>query len=307
MLDENGEDVSSEFSVRMHSGELTIEKRKVTFSSISACKTYDGDPLTTADLPDLGISVSGDGFVMQEGVRFTLTGSRTLSGVSKNTFRYEAMGSTNLDNYEITEEYGELRVISRSAETKYPVTVSVRSVSVIYDGNEHTVSELDGLSVLVDGHTYTVTGLSVERTERNAGEYPVEISGEAVVLDHEGNDVTEEFSLRKESGTLVIHRRNVLLTSASAEKEYDGKPLTVNSVSVSQDGFAYGEGAITDVTGTQTLVGSSYNTFTYSLQPNTLAHNYNITKEEGILSVVNRGARYEIQLETNSLRTRYDG
>ena len=307
VLDENGEDVSSEFSVRMHSGELTIEKRKVTFSSISACKTYDGDPLTTADLPDLGISVSGDGFVMQEGVRFTLTGSRTLSGVSKNTFRYEAMGSTNLDNYEITEEYGELRVISRSAETKYPVTVSVRSVSVIYDGNEHTVSELDGLSVLVDGHTYTVTGLSVERTERNAGEYPVEISGEAVVLDHEGNDVTEEFSLRKESGTLVIHRRNVLLTSASAEKEYDGKPLTVNSVSVSQDGFAYGEGAITDVTGTQTLVGSSYNTFTYSLQPNTLAHNYNITKEEGILSVVNRGARYEIQLETNSLRTRYDG
>ena len=307
VYDAEGNDVTGEFAIRMHEGTLNILRRSLIFTSASAYKVYDGDPLTTANLPDQGITISGDGFVMNEGVRFQVTGSRTLTGLSRNTFSYEAEGATDLNNYAIETEFGELRVISRNADQKYPIRVAVKSVSALYDGKEHEVSEIEGCTVLVNNHTYTVEGLSVHVSAIDAGEYEAVILGEARVLDHEGNDVSEEFALTKENGTLIIHRRNVELTSASAEKEYDGSPLTVTTVTVSYDGFAEGEGAVYDISGSQTLVGSSFNSFTYRLNLNTKASNYNITKNEGILSVVNRTARYEIVLEANSMNTKYDG
>lgn len=75
--------------------------------------------------------------------------------------------------------------------------------------------------------------------------------------------------------TYTINPRPVTLTSASAEKEYDGTPLTNNTVTA--EGFVNGEGATYTVTGTQTEVGSSENNFTYTLNSNTKAGNYRIT------------------------------
>ena len=56
-------------------------------------------------------------------------------------------------------------------------------------------------------------------------------------------------------GWLKIFPRVITLTSASAEKVYDGTALTNDTVTVGGDGFASGEGATYDVTGSQTLVG----------------------------------------------------
>ena len=75
------------------------------------------------------------------------------------------------------------------------------------------------------------------------------------------------------------------MTSASDEKVYDGHALTNNKVTASVDGFAEGEGATYDVTGSQKDVGESKNTFSYTLNEGTNADNYNITKTEGTLKV----------------------
>ena len=84
-------------------------------------------------------------------------------------------------------------------------------------------------------------------------------------------------------GTLTISKRPVTLTSADDEKVYDGTALTNDEVSVGGEGFATGEGATYDVTGTQTEVGSSANAFSYILNEGTKADNYEITKVEGTL------------------------
>ena len=86
-------------------------------------------------------------------------------------------------------------------------------------------------------------------------------------------------------GTLSIKKRDVTLTSATDKKVYDSTPLTNDTVTVSGDGFVDKEGASYSVTGSQTLVGSSANTFTYTLNEGTKADNYNITKVEGTLTV----------------------
>ncbi|MCQ4805151.1 hypothetical protein [Holdemanella sp. MSK.7.32] len=90
--------------------------------------------------------------------------------------------------------------------------------------------------------------------------------------------------------TYKITKRSVTLTSATVSKVYDGSALTNTSITVSGDGFVEGEGASYEVTGTQTEVGNSANSFEYKLNENTLASNYNITKVVGTLTITSAPA-----------------
>ena len=87
------------------------------------------------------------------------------------------------------------------------------------------------------------------------------------------------------SETVKITKRAVTLTSGSAEKVYDGTALTNHAVTVGGDGFIDGEGAEFDVTGEQTHVGTSENTFSYALNDGTLAGNYDVATSNGTLTV----------------------
>lgn len=83
--------------------------------------------------------------------------------------------------------------------------------------------------------------------------------------------------------TYTITRRDVTLTSGSATKEYDGTALTNDTVTA--EGFVDGEGATYTVTGAQTDVGKSENTFTYKLNDGVNENNYKINCVEGTLEV----------------------
>ena len=300
VMDPEGNDVTDQFAVATQNGKLEIAKRKVTLTSATDSKQYDGTPLTKKE-----VTVTGDGFATGEGATYNVTGSQTAVGSSKNTFSYKLNDNTKADNYEIKEELGTLTVNDRAV--KYEITVAANSDTVPYDGNEHTVEGLKENTFTVDGVKYTVSGLTAKATGTDVDEYTSEIKGTAVVTDEAGNDVTKQFIVHKTDGKLIINQRNVTLTSASDEKKYDGKPLTNGEVTVTGDGFANGEGASYDVTGSQTVVGSSDNEFTYTLNANTKAKNYNITKETGTLTVTNRDAKYEITVEANSATAPYDG
>ena len=97
------------------------------------------------------------------------------------------------------------------------------------------------------------------------------------------------------------------LTAPSASKTYDGTALTNDSVEVTGDGFASGEGATYSVTGTRTLVGTSLNTFTYTLNGRAKEENYDISTVYGKLEVLNREAAYEVTVRANSGEYLYDG
>ena len=79
--------------------------------------------------------------------------------------------------------------------------------------------------------------------------------------------------------------RVVTLTSADANKVYDGEALTAQEVSVGGDGWADGEGAEYSWTGVQVDAGESENTFGYTLSEGTKAGNYVITTVFGTLRV----------------------
>ena len=300
VITRDGEDVTHMFYISTADGTLTIRKRSVTLTSATDSKEYDGTPLTNDT-----VTVGGDGFAVGEGAEYDVTGSQLTVGTSSNSFTYTLNDNTNAANYKIDTEIGQLTVTNRDA--KYEITVVANSNEVKYDGAEHSVSGFETLTFTVEGQTYTVEELSAEAAGTDAGTYTANVTGTAVVKDVYGNDVTSEFAVTTQAGQLVITKREVILTSASAEKEYDGEPLTNDKVTVSGDGFVNGEGASYNVTGSRTLVGTSDNSFTYTLNEGTLAENYNITSELGQLTVTSREAKYQITVQANSGEYTYDG
>ena len=164
------------------------------------------------------------------------------------------------------------------------VELTANSDTATYDGNEHSVSGFTGKTVKEE-KTVTLSFDSVnvpEVTRKDAGTDTVAFNENPVGKV----DTTEKYIVTKATdGQLVISKRPVTLTSASDKKVYDGNALTNDKVTVSGDGFVEGEGATYKVTGTQTNVGKSKNTFTYELNGNTKAINYTITTAEGELEV----------------------
>lgn len=84
---------------------------------------------------------------------------------------------------------------------------------------------------------------------------------------------------------LNVTPRPVTITSDSASKMYDETPLTMHEVTYGGDKFVDGEGVDITYTGSQTIVGSSKNTFTYEFKDGTAEGNYDITTVYGDLEV----------------------
>ena len=89
----------------------------------------------------------------------------------------------------------------------------------VYDGQPHRGSKWK----LVEGglaRGYTVSAeFTAERTEAGSCENAFTVS----VLDENGNDVTDTYEIGYQFGTLEILPREIVLSTASAEKEYDGR------------------------------------------------------------------------------------
>ena len=252
----------------------SITPKTYTVTTESDSKVYDGTALTA------GGKVSG--IVKGETVDFTITGSQTSVGTSDNTYELNWTGSAKESNYKHGKDsIGTLTVKAKSIvpdgpdtpdEKKTGITASDPSDSK-YDGKEHrevlTVQDTKKNDELVAEKDYSVT---YSDDLVNAGTVTITIEG---IGNYTG-------SFTK---TYEITKRSVTLTSATASKTYDGQALTSTSITVSGDGFVKGEGATYNVTGTQTEVGNSANSFEYKLNENTLASNYDITKVVGTLTV----------------------
>ena len=121
--------------------------------------------------------------------------------------------------------------------------------------------------------------------------------------------MTDNYEITYGKATLTITKRPVTLTSATDSREYNGNWLTNHNVTVGGQGWANGEGATYNFTGKQLLPGTSDNTFTYTLNSNTLASNYDINVVFGTLTVTNRTTPYEVTMtsKSNASAITYDG
>lgn len=190
---------AANYNITYRYGKLKVTPRVVTLKSADLSKEYDGEPLTNGTA---AIAIEGAGFVKGQGVSYTFTGSQKIVGSSENTFECIPNEGTNLDNYQINKTYGTLTVTDRSE--KYQITLTPNSKSVTYDGTEKSVSGFETLEFQINGQTFYVSGVEASATGTDAGEYPVKVSGQAVVIDSDGNDVTDQFIVNIDDAKLTI-------------------------------------------------------------------------------------------------------
>ena len=180
------------------------------------------------------------------------------------------------------------------------VSLKANSAEVAYNGKDQSVSGFTGAPGGAD-----FSGITVGANGTDADTYPAQFAEGAVGTV----DKTEKYIVASvENGSLVIGKAKVTLKSADLSKAYDGTALENGGTALAtEDGFVEGEGATYTFMGSQTVVGSSPNAFDYTLNEGTKADNYTITKSEGTLTVTNRDAKYEIEVESNSAEFTYDG
>ena len=280
-------------------GWLKINPIEIKLTADSASKQYDGTPLTKNSYTMTGAFVNGEGLQS-----VTVVGSQLLVGESANTItKYALKENTKAQNYSITVWPGKLTVTDRAE--KYVITVEAKSGEKTYNGEPLTVSGLKDTEFTVNGQKYTVEGLSASKEGTNVFDSgAVAIDGTEIVRDKAGNDVTKQFTVSRVDGTLTIKKREVVLTSESAKKQYDGTPLTRPDVTVEG---TFVEGEVSDVTaiGTITEIGSVVNTIVFTAGAAFDGRNYTIVSHEGKLEIT--ASEKELKVVANSNSWTYDG
>ena len=264
------EDVTANYTVEWFPGTLTVTKRPVTVTVVgkSATYTYDSEEKTVSGYD---ISTEDELYDIAADTVFSGTESASRTDAGKSDMGLSAGNFANNNDcfevtYQVTDGYVKIDPldISEAAADEFEITLGANPK---YNG---TVQTIPVVSVTCGGLpvTYTLAG----ENATHAGTYTLTVKAN-------GNFTGER------STTWQVLKRSVTLTSASATKVYDGSPLINQNVTVGGDGFICIEGAIFDVTGSQTVAGSSKNTFVYSLKAGTLSGDYDITKIESDLTV----------------------
>ena len=257
--------------------------------------------------------------------------NRTHNGLNTVQPPLNKTWEKDFKNYNITVVPGDLYVKGRSEAMKYEVTVKANDVTdAVYDGQKKSV-EKDAFSFVgaeandaykpsffgkikdavtkettvgfkIGEEEFTISGLAVavDQDRIDAGEYKGAIiftNDGKHILDKNGDDVSEQFILKKEPGDLTINPAQVTLKSYDLTKAYDGEPLTNASRNKetqaaqleTETGWVGEEGAEYSFTGSQTGIGTSPNAFTVAFKEGTKESNYTIAKTEGTLTVITRG------------------
>ena len=243
-----------------------ITPATLTVTTPSANKVYDGTPLTAEG------TISG--FVNKETATFTTTGSQTEVGSSSNTYSIEWNGTAKSSNYKISETVGTLTV----TENENEIVVTTKHSSYTYDGLAH------GTEVTVSN---LPKGYSLDKATSSATATDVTTAIEAtcdtlVIKNAEGKDVTNNLKITKVPGSITITPATLTVTTPSANKVYDGTPLTADGTI---SGFVNKETATFTTTGSQTEVGNSKNTYSIKWNGTAKSTNYQISEAVGTLTV----------------------
>ncbi len=227
IFDAENKNVTANYAIVYENGTLTIDSRPIKITAGSDTKVYDGTALTNN-----GYTIS-DGELAEGEVLSTVTvvGSQTYVGTSANVPSAAIILKGLVDvtaNYDIAYENGMLEVTSRS------IKIRADSGTKVYDGTALTQTGFSIISgTLADGET--LPSVTITGTQTNVGA-SANLPKDAVLLDSEGEDVTYNYEITYQSGTLTVTRKILNLTANNDSKIYgegysfQGKEFTVDGL-----------------------------------------------------------------------------
>ena len=249
---------------------IRITARPATIVVDNKSKSYsDIDPLFTGQIQ--GLISDGD---LGTVVYHRLDADKNKEAVGAD-ITLTASYSDN-SNYKVEVKNGKLDIIALNTNT-----VNVTGETVTYDGKTHGLREVTALK---EGSTilYSVDNQNFSETVpvfTEAGSHTVYVK--AVNPNYHDTAVV--------TGIVVIQKRALSITAASAERKYNGTELTAPTASITDGTLADGQTlTAVKVTGSQTSVGSSENIASDAVimaDNAEVTSNYNITYLAGTLRV----------------------
>ncbi len=230
----SGEDDRTEnYSVTQSNGTIKIERRPVLLSTASHEWVYDGKAHWDERVL---VTVAEGYYAIAEGQEFKWTATSYTTVTKVKDSRENAVEGTPAvfaEDKEVTKNYlfkygekGMLTVMPR------PVLFRTASHTWVYDGEGHSDAgfectssrENEGLvlshAVALKSATPTVMSVADTRTGNNVFAVGI-FDGEA--------DVSENYEIAYDYGTLTITPRPIAVITGSGEWVYDGKPHTVET------------------------------------------------------------------------------
>ena len=222
ILDRDGNDVSANYSINVGYGQVTVKPRKVTVTTLGTGDSpfvYDGTNHELLEF-DLQNDIEMDACRVVTATTLCEVASNVENQITVAFFR----GDTDVTaNYEIEYVYGVLEVVPRK------ITLELTDASKEYDGTPLTSVKYgvaEGSFGLVEGHNLTLeTNGSITRPDEGTvvNEY---VADSARVTDANGADVTANYVITVEAGSLSIDKRPMKVVPTSPKRVYDGTRLT---------------------------------------------------------------------------------
>ena len=303
VLDEDGRDVTKNYSVFLDVGTLTVTPRPVTIETATNTWLYDGTAHS-----------DGAHWVAEESEYELAEGHTSISsdlskitdaGSTSNEMSIaisDAEGRDVSANYAITLINGTLTVTAR------PVTIETATNTWVYDGTahsdgEHWVAE-ESEYELAQGHTSKSSDLSeITDVGTLANEMSIAIS------DAEGRDVTANYEITLINGTLTVTPRPVTIETSTNTWVYDGTAHSDGEHWVAEESeYELAEGHTSKSSGLSEItdVGTLANEMSVAIsdaEGRDVTANYEITLINGTLTVTPR----PVTIETATNTWVYDG
>ena len=286
-------------------GKLNIAQRAVTFKGETATLPYTGSEQELTGVEAVGLA-DGQTFELAYSAKGTLpnTDPGYPGSFAGEATILAADGSDATANYAV--EYAPGTLYITAADIAGNVTIEPADVVETYDGEAHaagtaSAADANGNDVVVEYQAAdgTWTADPADVTATNVADSLTVRVRASVPGVYEGYVYAEQL--------LTITPRVVELTSGSASKAYDGTPLMNDTVAVTGEGWADGEGATYGMFSQLTNADKIDNEFTYTLTENTDPGNYSVMQHLGTLTVTPASMGDFIQLTTTDVEKVYDG
>ncbi|MBR6822727.1 MAG: InlB B-repeat-containing protein, partial [Clostridia bacterium] len=314
--DEAGTDYKITETIASEGLEFTLYyQKRLTITVVGSTKQYDGTPLTLpANLADQVVVdglLDGDSLASLE---YTYTNAdsadhkgRLNAGIATVTPHDAVIAGTHAG----TSNYYTIRYISDTLEvTKINVTIRIepdRWTGAKYTGKEYktgftnpskSISDyvmishegykseyLDDIwAVIEEKTTYDDTAVGLKQvalSKTDVGDYTYNVD---ITLDDLPEDDNYSVSLYVRTGRLQILPVELTITTGSASKQYDGKPLTNSQATIT--GFVEADENKASITATGSITNPGSVENSYSIEWGGVnSDNYTINEEPGTLTV----------------------
>lgn len=213
-------------------GMLTVTARLLVLRPDDGAHTYDAQDFSvqTASVTD-GSLVKKYNHTLRA-VESTVTKIKVCaqSGTENKTQFAVFVGDTTTEvthNYAISYSGHGILTVNRR-----PMTITTGSAMKEYDGDPLSVPEIFTANNLVSGPTVTHSIEADLKTVKTIIDFGSTPNTTKYIIREAGIPVTENYDITYIEGTLSITKRKVVIVTDSAEKIYDGTPLSVETAIV---------------------------------------------------------------------------